>query len=99
MNTEEGVQYSILTRLNEYIEKWLQKLALANRKAEMQKLVDKHDVEIKVIDGESLQSAFKEIVKKTHPDRNVNNGEESNNLIADVIKVTELVKERDKITS
>lgn len=53
----------------------------------MQKLVDKHD-------RESLQSAFKEIVKKTHPDRNVNNGDESKNLITDFIKVTELLKER-----
>ena len=34
-DTEKGVQYSILTRLNEYVEHWLQKLALANRKAEM----------------------------------------------------------------
>ena len=61
----------------------------------MQKLVNKYGVEIRVVDDESLQSAFKEIVKKTHPDRNVNNGEESKNLIADFIKVTELVKEQD----
>jgi hypothetical protein len=71
------------------------------RKAEMQKLANKHGVGIKVVDGESLQSAFKEIAKKTHPDRNVNNGEESENLVADFIKATGLVKERDtnKITS
>ncbi len=95
VNTGEGAQYSILTRLNEYVEHWLQKLALVSRKAEMQKLVNKYGVGIKVIDGESLQSAFKEIVKKTHPDRNVNNVGESESLVADFIKVTELVNRQD----
>jgi len=81
VNTGEGDQYNILTRLNEYVENWLQKLALANKKAEMQKLANKHGVGIKVVDGESLQSAFMKIAKKTHPVSNDNYPDRSTTTI------------------
>jgi ankyrin repeat protein/limonene-1,2-epoxide hydrolase len=92
-NIKGGIQYNILSRLNKYVEKLLEKLVLANRKAEMQKLVDKYGVVIEVKDRESLQSAYKEIAKKTHPDRNVNsiNIEQRESFKTDFIKATELV--------
>ena len=34
----------------------------------MQKLVNKQEVGIKVVHDESLQGAYKDIVKNTHPD-------------------------------
>ena len=60
---------NLLKRINDDIEKYVNKFFAVNKYGKIQKLADKYNIGIKVIDEDTLKSAYRKIALQTHPDK------------------------------
>ena len=60
---------NFIKRLDKYVENYLKILFLPNKFHLMQEIANKHKINIKVVDSNTLKQAFHKIALKTHPDK------------------------------
>jgi len=88
-----------LRRMNENVDYYLRKILLPNKYQEMQQLINKYKMSIKIIDDASLKSGYKKIALETHPDKTVGVSEKLRaDMQKDFIKADNLLKQ-DTIAS
>ena len=64
-----NIEFNFITCLNDYVGNYFKKIFLPDEFYDMQKLANKHNIDIKIVDEPTLKQAYKKIALKTHPDK------------------------------